>query len=693
MRENEAPVQYLKGVGPKRSKLFGLLDIEYVSDVLYYYPKDWQNRAPNQDTYINPKVFLAEVLSTDFINTRSRLSIFKAEMITDKKQKIHAEWFKMASRYAHDPFKTLKENLKPGKKVYIVGRTENLLFEPEPKVRVEEVYFADDKKALALHVNRLVPTYNLTQGISSKLFREIVANGIEKYAHTETECVPLSLINKRQLISIHTAIKQIHFPDSPDELDKAKLRMIYEEFLFLTTAWEIKKRQTKGINKPHSYKVTRKLLTPFRENLGFEFTAAQKRVITEIFNDMSGRKPMTRLLQGDVGSGKTVVALSALLLAVENKHQGAFMAPTEILAEQHFMTFKRFLSDLPVNFEILTSKTTKKQKTEILEKIKKGELDILIGTHALIEDNVIFKNLKTVVIDEQHRFGGKQRAVLRQKSKNTDLLIMTATPIPRTLALAYFGDLDVSTIDSLPPGRQPVETREVTQQAAFEIAKQEVSKGRQVYIVHPLIEESKILELKSVKEEYEKLSKNVFPDLNVEMIHGQMTGKQKTKTMERFLKGEINILLATPVIEVGIDVKNATVMIIQSPQRFGLASLHQLRGRIGRGEHKSICMLVTDGNSTERTKALCQLHDGFRIGEKDMEIRGPGEILGTRQHGEEIETKIGHFTKDKEIMDWAIEDRNDILKNDENLIKPENRNFRKKLQNLYGRRWHLIDLS
>jgi ATP-dependent DNA helicase RecG len=693
VRENEVSIQYIKGVGPKRSKLFGRLDIQFVKDLLYYYPKDWQDRRLNNNVPGNLRIFKGKVLTSSFYLAKSGLGIFKAEIIDNMGEVLHAQWFKQTSRYKkYDPFQSLKTNVKENNEIWVVGRTENLLFQKQQKLQIDEFYPADDKKALSVHVDKIVPVYNLTEGLNQKLFREVIHSAISNYAGKETESLPEHLLKKRKLPPLCKALTQIHYPSSWKELESARLRMIYEEFLFLTTAWEIKRRQSKVTNKHHSYKIKKSLLTPFRKKMGFDFTMPQKKVINEIFRDMCSKKPMTRLLQGDVGSGKTVVALSAMLLAVENKFQSAFMAPTEILAEQHLMTFKKFLKHLPVTFEILTSKTTKKQKLEILEKTKTGKIDILIGTHAIIEDNVKFKNLKLAVIDEQHRFGVRQRAMLRQKAQNIDLLIMTATPIPRTLALAFYGDLDVSTIDSLPPGRQPIITREVSEQQSFDTAREEIKKGRQVYIVHPLIEESKALELKSVKEEFEKLSKNEFPNSKVEMIHGQMRGKLKTKIMEDFLAGKINVLLATPVIEVGIDVKNATLMIIQNPERFGLASLHQLRGRVGRGKHESSCLLVTNGKGTKRTKALCSFTDGFKIGEIDMEIRGPGEVLGTRQHGE-METRIGDILKDRELLNWALEDRNEIVKKDPNLIKPEHRTFRKKLLHLYSHKWHLIDLS
>ena len=417
-------------------------------------------------------------------------------------------------------------------------------------------------------------------------------------------------------------------------------------------------------------------------------------MINEIFKDMLSPRPMTRLLQGDVGSGKTIVALSALLLAAENNYQSAFMAPTEILATQHFITLKNQLKNLKVNVEILTSKTTKKNKDKILKDLAEGKIDILVGTHALIEDKVKFKNLRFIVIDEQHRFGVKQRAKLRAKARHIDMLSMTATPIPRTFALALYGDLAVSTIDEMPPNRKPIETLQLNQNGALELLRKEVAQGHQGYIVYPLIDESDKLELKAAKEEFEKL-KMLMPDISFAMIHGQMGGQEKQKIMEDFLNKKYQVLVATPVIEVGIDIKNATIMIIQNAQRFGLASLHQLRGRVGRGEAKSICVLVADHVSTlakERLDILCQTNDGFKIGQKDLALRGPGEILGTRQSGE-VELKSADLIKDKNVLEEVVQDKEELFNQDPMLMLPEHQPFKKRLQELYQKYWNLIDLG
>ena len=511
---------------------------------------------------------------------------------------------------------------------------------------------------------------------------------------TEPEILPPALLAKRKLLGSTQALRGIHFPAGLAELDAAKARLAYEEFLLLATAWGIKRTQTKILEKGYSYEIKRTLLTPLRQNLGFQFTNSQKHVINEIFRDLQSPRPMNRLLQGDVGSGKTVVALCAMLLAAENGYQAALMAPTEILAEQHFITFEKMLKALGVKTAILTSSTKAAAKRKILKELQDGTIQIIVGTHSLIQEDVKFANLRLAVIDEQHRFGVRQRAQLKEKTAKLDLLTMTATPIPRTLALAFYGDLEVSTLTELPPGRQPIQTEAATEKLAFMRVTDEVAKGRQAYIVYPLIEESEKISAKAVSEEFEKL-KTVFPQFRLAMLHGQMTQEEKEAVMADFAAHKTDILIATPVIEVGIDVKNATVMVIENAERFGLASLHQLRGRVGRGEHASYCILVAEHAGSiakERVDIICRTCDGFKIGERDMQLRGPGEILGTRQSGE-LEFKAGDFFKDRDILTWAIEDRDELLTQDPALVQPAHRLFKQRLIQLYEKNWHLIDLS
>lgn len=692
-------LQRLKGLGPAKAKLFEKLGISTLTDLLHYYPRTYQDRRPDEkpnDYNSNSlTVFKGRVLRTQEIPARSVL-IFKAFLENEQGRQIECTWFKKRSfgRFRFDPFGPMKKDFKLNAEVWVIGRQEDRNNFFGNKITVEEYYPAADPLS-ALHAGRLTPIYSLTEGLTNKQFRLFMHEALQTEAlQTEPEILPPALLAKRKLLGSTQALRGIHFPAGLAELDAAKARLAYEEFLLLATAWGIKRTQTKILEKGYSYEIKRTLLTPLRQNLGFQFTNSQKHVINEIFRDLQSPRPMNRLLQGDVGSGKTVVALCAMLLAAENGYQAALMAPTEILAEQHFITFEKMLKALGVKTAILTSSTKAVAKRKILKELQDGTIQIIVGTHSLIQEDVKFANLRLAVIDEQHRFGVRQRAQLKEKTAKLDLLTMTATPIPRTLALAFYGDLEVSTLTELPPGRQPIQTEAATEKLAFMRVTDEVAKGRQAYIVYPLIEESEKISAKAVSEEFEKL-KTVFPQFRLAMLHGQMTQEEKEAVMADFAAHKTDILIATPVIEVGIDVKNATVMVIENAERFGLASLHQLRGRVGRGEHASYCILVAEHAGSiakERVDIICRTCDGFKIGERDMQLRGPGEILGTRQSGE-LEFKAGDFFKDRDILTWAIEDRDELLTQDPALVQPAHQLFKQRLIQLYEKNWHLIDLS
>lgn len=692
-------LQRLKGLGPAKAKLFEKLGISTLTDLLHYYPRTYQDRRPDEkpnDYNSNSlTVFKGRVLRTQEIPARSVL-IFKAFLENEQGRQIECTWFKKRSfgRFRFDPFGPMKKDFKLNAEVWVIGRQEDRNNFFGNKITVEEYYPAADPLS-ALHAGRLTPIYSLTEGLTNKQFRLFMHEALQTEAlQTEPEILPPALLAKRKLLGSTQALRGIHFPAGLAELDAAKARLAYEEFLLLATAWGIKRTQTKILEKGYSYEIKRTLLTPLRQNLGFQFTNSQKHVINEIFRDLQSPRPMNRLLQGDVGSGKTVVALCAMLLAAENGYQAALMAPTEILAEQHFITFEKMLKALGVKTAILTSSTKAAAKRKILKELQDGTIQIIVGTHSLIQEDVKFANLRLAVIDEQHRFGVRQRAQLKEKTAKLDLLTMTATPIPRTLALAFYGDLEVSTLTELPPGRQPIQTEAATEKLAFMRVTDEVAKGRQAYIVYPLIEESEKISAKAVSEEFEKL-KTVFPQFRLAMLHGQMTQEEKESVMADFAAHKTDILIATPVIEVGIDVKNATVMVIENAERFGLASLHQLRGRVGRGEHASYCILVAEHAGSiakERVDIICRTCDGFKIGERDMQLRGPGEILGTRQSGE-LEFKAGDFFKDRDILTWAIEDRDELLTQDPALVQPAHQLFKQRLIQLYEKNWHLIDLS
>ncbi|NLO90479.1 MAG: ATP-dependent DNA helicase RecG [Elusimicrobia bacterium] len=695
MNESGVSIRYIKGIGPARAALFERLGVLTVDDLLRYYPRGWEDRrlgrkiAAGDNSLAVLKVKIGE---TSFQERRGRLGVFKAEATDENGRSYTAVWFKRMA-FGYDSFAQLKKSVLPGRELLLIARTDADIFGNTGPLRVEEYYEPGSPEA-ELHAGRIVPVYPLTDGLNAKFVRQAVHNALAQYAPSD-ETLPLSLLRKRHLPELGSSVRGMHFPQDDAALENARKRLAYEEFFTLACAWAIKRRQTRAQSKPQKYEVRKTLLTPFRNQLGFEFTAAQKRVINEIFSDLESARPMTRLLQGDVGSGKTVVALSALLLAAENGHQGVFMAPTEILAEQHYLTMKKFLRGLPVRFELLTSATPKAARKKILAGAADGSINMLVGTHALLEDNVAFSALRLAVIDEQHRFGVKQRAALRRKSDCADLLVMTATPIPRTLALALYGDLDISSIDELPPGRIPIQTMQLPEAAAFDKVREQLSQGRQAYIVHPVIDESKLPELKAVTAEFEELSKAVFPEFRLAMLHGRMKAAEKAGVMDAFSKGEINALVATPVIEVGIDVKNATVMLVRNAERFGLASLHQLRGRVGRGAAQSFCILSTHSKSADalsRLDTICSTSDGFKIGEADMELRGHGEFMGERQHGDS-DFAAADLSRDRELLEWALADRDALFSSDPDLSAPENQAFKKRLSALYTRRWHLIDFQ
>ncbi|MBR3632781.1 MAG: ATP-dependent DNA helicase RecG [Elusimicrobiaceae bacterium] len=692
-------IQYLKGIGPAKAKLFERLEIYSTADLLHYYPRTYQDRRENPAANgLNPLslvIFKGRVLRAQTVPARSVL-IFKAFLADEKNNQIECTWFKRRSfrNFRFDPFAQLKKDFKMNAEIWIIGRRENRNNFFDNKVTVDE-YYPVNAPDTPWHAGRITPIYGLTEGLTNKQFRQFMHEALSQAeAKQEPDILPPSLVEKRHFLDSAQALKAIHFPSSLAELENARARLAYEEFLLLATAWGVKRTQTKAVAKHYGYEIKKHLLTPFRQNLGFEFTGSQKKVINEIFADLQSPLPMNRLLQGDVGSGKTIVALSAMLLAAENGYQSALMAPTEILAEQHYLTFQKILKKLKVPVAILTSSTKTAERKKILAGLAEGSISIIVGTHALLQEDVKFHCLKLAVIDEQHRFGVKQRATLKEKTDHLDLLTMTATPIPRTLALAFYGDLAVSTLTELPPGRRPIFTQLADEWQAQQRVAAEVQKGRQAYIVYPLIEESESISAKAVTEEFEKL-KTVFPQFKLAMLHGQMSRTEKESVMADFAAHKTDILVATPVIEVGIDVPNATIMVIQNAERFGLASLHQLRGRVGRGQYDSQCILVAPHQgsiSRERLRIICDTCDGFKIGARDMQLRGPGEILGTRQSGD-FEFKAGDIFKDRNILEWAIEDRDELLADDPLLKKPEHAAFKARLLELYQKNWHLIDLS
>ena len=569
----------------------------------------------------------------------------------------------------------LKNSFKPSERYKFYGKVkvgygkyemQSPVFEPENSNK---------------NTGKIIPIYPLTYSLTQNTLRKIMENALNEVNGKLEETLPNYIINKYHFYDINTAIKQIHFPDNFEKFKLARNRLVFEELLSMQLAllslknkYEVKK---KGISFSKDAKMSDVI-----NNLPFKLTKAQLRVLEEIDNDMESDKPMNRLLQGDVGSGKTVIALTAAYKAVKSGYQTTIMAPTAILATQHLESFNEILKDTGIRCELLISGITKKKKEDILQRLANGEIDILIGTHAILEENVVFKNLGFVVTDEQHRFGVRQRSIIAQKGENPDVLVMTATPIPRTLALILYGDLDISIIDELPPNRKKIETYAVKKGMEVRVNNfiaKNIQEGRQCYIVCPLVEENEEINAVSVMELVEHYQKNVFPNFRVTYLHGKMRPKEKDAIMEEFKNGNIDILISTTVIEVGVNVPNANIMLIENAERFGLAQLHQLRGRVGRGEFQSYCILKYEGNSKiiqERMKVISSTNDGFVISEKDLELRGSGEFFGTRQHGIP-EFKIANLFEDIETLKMVQAIAMEIINKDPLLEKEENKVLQK----------------
>ncbi len=534
-----------------------------------------------------------------------------------------------------------------------------------------------DEEGKDSNTGKIIPIYPLTYQLSQNVLRKIIENGLKEVQNQLRETLPSYILEDYNLQGINEATQKIHFPKNFDEFNIARKRLVFEELLSTQLALlELKNSyltEEKGIQFSKDAKIS-----DIINKLPFKLTKAQLRVIEEIDTNMESEKPMNRLLQGDVGSGKTVVAMCAAYKAVKSGYQAAIMAPTAILATQHLENFKNILEEMGIRVELLISGITKKNKEGILERLKNGDIDILIGTHAIIEENVIFKKLGLVVTDEQHRFGVKQRTKIAEKGKNPDVLVMTATPIPRTLALILYGDLDISIIDELPPNRKKIETFAVSkklEQRVDSFIQKQIEEGRQAYIVCPLVEENEEMDLQSVQKLYEKYKTEVFPQYKVEYIHGKMKAKEKDEIMAKFKQHEIDILISTTVIEVGVDVPNANIMVIEDAERFGLAALHQLRGRVGRGQYQSYCILKYEGKGEtvrKRMKVMCETNDGFIISEKDLELRGSGDFFGTMQHGLP-EFKIANLFEDMNILKSVQSVAIRIIEDDPKLEKEKNR--------------------
>ena len=665
-------VKFVKGVGPNRVKLLNKLNIFTLEDLITYFPREYEDRS-------KPKKIAEtengeECLIEGIVTSRIR------EIRTHKR---NMTIYKLIVRDETDSCELIWYNQSYLKKMFKIGETYKFYGKINKKIGMTEMLSpVYDLEGNNRNTGKIIPIYPLTYNLSQNTIRKIIENGLELAKDKLEETLPDYILKEYNLLGAKEAIEQIHFPDKLANFSKARNRIAFEELLTMQLLLLSLKSKYKNNEEGIAFNKNVKMSDVIND-LPFKLTKAQTRVLEEIDNDMENSKAMNRLLQGDVGSGKTIVSIIAAYKTVKSGYQMAMMAPTSILAMQHMVNFENILSKYGIKCELLLGSTSKKKKEGILERLKNGDIDIIIGTHSLLEENVVFNNLGLVVTDEQHRFGVRQRSTIASKGKNPDVLVMTATPIPRTLALILYGDLDISIIDELPPNRKKIDTfavRKSMEERVNNFIKKQIDEGRQAYIVCPLVEESEEIEAKSVLELAEKYKTQIFKEYRVEYLHGKMKPKEKDEIMQRFKNGEIDILISTTVIEVGVDVPNSNIMVVENAERFGLAQLHQLRGRVGRGEYKSYCILKYQGNSEiirKRMQVMQDTNDGFIISEKDLELRGSGEFFGTKQHGIP-EFKVANLFEDIKLLKLIQSLTEKILQEDP-LLELEKNNRLKKL--------------
>ncbi len=679
----DTSIQFVKGVGPARKKLFANLGVETIEDLLYFFPRryeDRRNMTPIAQAVVGEYQAICgtiqKCLSRKSWHTKKHL----AEVtVDDGTGRIVCVWF-------NQPY--LDRYFKEGKKVVCYGKVD--LYKNRLQITSPDYEVFDTLEDEELNLSRIVPVYPLTRGMTQRYIRKIMQSCLETYQDRLEDELPVAIRNRYRLTNIKSSIRSLHFPETPEEQEAAIERISFEEFYFFQISIILRRlslTQKPGI--PH--KISDALCLRYIDAFPFDLTRAQKRVIREIREDMQKPRPMLRLLQGDVGCGKTIVAIFGCLAAYKNGHQSAIMAPTEILARQHFANIERMIADGPLKgmrAVLLVSQYKKSERDKILKELADGQIDLVVGTHALITDDVTFKKLGFTVIDEQHKFGVRQRAILAEKGGHPDVLIMTATPIPRTLCITLYGDLDVSIIDEVPAGRGKVVTRRFghdESQQVYQLVRSKIKEGRQAYIVYPIIEESETLDLKAAQEMYRNFKRTVFKDFRIELVHGQLKQDQTAVIMQRFKDHQIDILVATTVLEVGVDVANASVMVIEHADRFGLAQLHQLRGRIGRGEHDAVCLLVTDPKTEDgqkRIKAILSTTDGFKIAQHDLDIRGPGKFFGRHQHGLN-ELKVANPATQLDILEVARKEAVMLTDADPTLKKKSNQSIRRTVARRY----------
>lgn len=672
----EDSVGVVKGVGEERTKKFNKLGIFTVLDLIEHFPRDYNDRSNFRKTdeiVLNEENTVKGVLSCKpELFKKGNFQIVRAK-IHDDKGEFEAVWF-------NQPY--MRNTLKIGTEYIFTGKAVSKY----NAIQLESPDFEIFGEKELLSTGRIVPTYSSTYGLSQKVFRNIIKTVIENTVEQIEEFIPSSVIKKYNLCTRKFAISNIHFPENDESFFAARKRLVFEELFLLQT----KLLQVKGFikKKPCDILIENYDTSEIRNALPFSLTEAQETVFSEIISDFKSNVPMNRLIQGDVGSGKTVIAMLAAYIMAKNGFQTVLMAPTDVLAKQHYESFSQIFSSLGIRCSLLSGGMKKSEKRRAYDLIELGSTDIIIGTHAVIQDAVKYNNIGLVITDEQHRFGVRQRNKLAQKGTNPHIMVMTATPIPRTLALILYGDLDISIIDKLPPGRQKIDTLFVNSsyyERIYNFIAKQINSGRQIYIICPTIEENEKSELKAVEQYTEKLKSEIFQNYKVECIHGKFKADYKNYTMEQFSQGNIDILVSTTVIEVGINVPNATVMLIENAERFGLAQLHQLRGRVGRGNEKSYCILVSDSKNKvakERMKIMTNSSDGFEISEKDLTLRGPGDFFGTRQHGVP-ELKIANLYKDIETLKIVQKASEELYISDPSLEKKENQKLSEEIARFF----------
>ena len=663
-------LQYLKGVGPRRAADLQRVGLQTIEDLLYRFPIRYEDRGHFQTiASLRPGVaasIIGEVVSAGVRPTRRpRFRIFEL-LVRDATGSIRAIWF-------NQPF--LADIFHPRQRVILFGKlelTSHGLQLQNPQYEVLRGEGAADSASRdsveddTLHTGRIVPVYEKTGNLTTKMQRVLVHEALTQLPETLPDPIPAAVLERQELLDRRAALEYVHYPPEGADVDelnrfrsRAHRRLIFEEFFLFQLGLILRKRKAEAEQKPRAVRITDDIREAVRRVLPFRLTGDQKKVIAEIVADLQRMSPMNRLLQGDVGSGKTIVALMAAIVAMENGFQVAFMAPTEILAEQHYITIRKLLESSRFRMTLLTGSTPARQRREAQAELASGSLHLVVGTHALVQDPIAFRELGLVIIDEQHRFGVMQRALLRSKGLHPDVLVMTATPIPRTLALTTYGDLDVSVMREMPPGRHPIKTiakPESRRDEIYDFVREQIDAGRQVYVIYPLVEESEKVDLKAATEMADHLAQDVFQAYRVALLHGRMKPDDKERVMAAFARGEVNLLVSTTVVEVGVDVPNASVMLVEHAERFGLSQLHQLRGRVGRGPHSSYCILLYQSPLTDqgrdRLKALTETTDGFVIAERDLEQRGPGDFFGTRQSGMPT-LRVGDLLRDHQLMEEA----------------------------------------